>query len=174
VPQLVSLDRLGPWTARTWINAEPGPAAGPADGQIGEVTLDSPAVLGIGVCLPVAMDSEPGASSTDTVDVALASLGAPQLAAWLRDGGTLRPLALERLDRAPGPPGVADLYRPASIRPVRGSNAPAADRTTPDLAMSAWAPGRYVLRVAAGPTAAGLAATPGDALYIAIDVTDRR
>jgi hypothetical protein len=200
--QLVSLDRLGPWTARTWVDAEPVPASGPLDPAIGEVVLASPAVLGVGMCLasPAPDRAPPGGAGGAAATLAT---GTTVDAAWIVADGRASPLEIERLGSPGDAPGVATLYRPA-IAGASGSPAPpaatgrrrppgaagppselvpggpagSADPAGPAGPSRVWAPGRYVLRLAPDAAAdAGLGGpgpTHGAALFITILIPARR
>jgi hypothetical protein len=50
--QVVSLDRLGTWTVRSWVPADIVAASGPLDPRVRRMTLESPEVLAIGACAP--------------------------------------------------------------------------------------------------------------------------
>ncbi len=192
--QLVSLDRLGAWTVRTWIDAVPVIAAGPTDPAIGMVVLESPAVLAIGMCLPVLAGAGLRSPRSGEAGVALSDRGAPVVEAWTAVGGQMRSLPIEALRPDGGAPDLAILYRPsrptidqlalergAASRGDRitrapgtpGEGAPAAGDQSP----LAWPPGRYVLRLepvrSGGPGVGDLGPLDGPALFIAIEVADR-
>ncbi len=122
--QLVSLDRMGSWTVRTWVPAHPVVADGPLDPAVEDVALESPAVLGVGVCLSPGVGDE-------------AAVAAVVVRAWSFNGGRARAMAVQRVVSGPDEPGVAILYRPAA------PSAAAVDGTP------AWPPGRYALWLAA-------------------------
>ncbi len=137
VSRLVTLDRLGKWTVRTWMPAAPAEATGPLDPAIPAIALDSQGVLGIGFCLV-----EGGTSAIDgRVLSADPGRRIGLVRAWVVEGGAARPLALAPIPPASDVPGFALLYRPDD-----------------GLAQaSPWAAGRYVLSV--GPVGPDGAAT---------------
>jgi hypothetical protein len=130
--QVVSLDRLGDWTVRSWVPAAAVRAEGPLDPAIRPITLESPDVLAVGACSPA------------TVDAAGRGLpGGPAfvVSAWRIDLAAKRkatPVDLATR-RAAGSPGAARLYRPGD----------------PDAKASpavSWPAGRFVLEVAPAGT----------------------
>ncbi len=189
--QLVSLDRLGDWTVRTWIDALPVVATGPADPAIGMVVLESPAVLGIGMCLP-AVDGSPS-PGPGGAGAALVDRGVPVVEAWATVNGQMRSIPIEALHADRGAPDLAILYRPSLPTADRPAPQPVAasplDGITPvpagpggslpasrDQPPQAWPPGRYVLRLAPMPSGgpgAGDRSLVGGALFIAIEVPGR-
>lgn len=122
--RLVSLSRLGSWTVRTWMPAEPVVASDPLDPAVQPVALDSGAVLALGFCTGVVSDAGIGAGGT-----AGFAAGTEVVRAWTIVGAAASSLTIEPLGSGLPEPGVAVLYRPA-------------DRSA---ASPAWAPGRYVL-----------------------------
>jgi len=121
--QIVSLDRLADWTARTWLPATPAVASGPLDPSIPELALDSPAVLAVGGCAPGAAGS----------GVALRVVGA-----WRSVARVASPFPFAPLEgvAATADPSIAVLYRPG------------ADAAAPISATRPWPSGRYVLALA--------------------------
>jgi hypothetical protein len=118
--QIASLDRLADWTVRTWTPAGAAAASGPLDPAIPVVRLDSPRVLGLGVCVPDAVAAQ---SRSDGVVTSI----------WRIAGHRATDVAFEPLVAAPARaprPGITLLYRPARDP-------------------SAWAPGRYVVALEA-------------------------
>ncbi len=117
--QIVSLDRLADWTVRTWTPAAAAFATDPLDPAIPTVRLDSPRVLGLGVCAP----DLPGSGPADESRI---------VAIWRLDGRRAVHVTFGPLVADPGRrprPGITALYRPVS-----------------DLA--AWSPGHYVVAIA--------------------------
>ncbi len=192
--QLVSLDRLGAWTVRTWIDAVPVIAAGPTDPAISVVALESPAVLGIGMCLPAVAGAGSRLPGSGVPRSAMADRGTPVVGAWTAVGGQMRSLPIEALRPDAGAPDLAILYRPSrpgidQLALQRGA-ASHGDRITPapetpgggalavgDQSPLAWPPGRYVLRLApvrsGGQGIGDLGPLDGPALFIAIEVPGR-
>jgi hypothetical protein len=160
--QLVSLDRLGTWTVRTWVDAQPAAAFGPDDPTIRTVVLASPAVLGIGVCMRVG----PGTPGKDPAAPA-PGLDASLTAAWSVVRRDVRPLMVEPISASVGAADMAVLYRPV----IDGSGAPGGVSGP-----RAWPPGRYVLRIArAVPSGPGDAAAADGVAgwFIAVEIPDR-
>jgi hypothetical protein len=159
--QLVSLDRLGTWTVRTWVDAQPAAAFGPGDPAIRTIVLASPAVLGIGVCMRVGPGT-PGqdAAAAPGVDAALDAV-------WSVVRREARPIVVEPISLSVGGANVAVLYRPA----IDGSGA-AGGVTGP----RAWPPGRYVLRIARVAPSGGVGPSAADnpaGWFIAVEIPDR-
>jgi hypothetical protein len=124
-PRIVSLDRLGSWTARTWLPATTVAASGRFDPRIVFFPLDSH-VIALGVCLWRA-DAPAGEATVRTTVTA----------AWRLGDRTAVALPIAPLDASPpltSDPSVAVLYRPAV-----GVGRPA----------QPWPPGRYALELAA-------------------------
>lgn len=122
---VVSFDQLAAdWTVRTSTPAIPVLAHGPADPAIGELALESPAVVALGLCGPVARTAATPAPAWATATRIVA--------AWRRTGTGADAVRLEATD---GPPeaGLARLYR------LPGSPS----------ASSAWPPGHFILQLAA-------------------------
>jgi hypothetical protein len=127
VSRLVTLDRLGQWTVRTWMPAAPAEATGPLDPAIPTIALDSQDVLGIGFCLV-----EGGTSAVDgPVLSADPARRVGLVRAWVVQGAAASPLALVPIRPASDMPGFALLYRPDD----------GLARASP------WAAGRYVLSI---------------------------
>lgn len=147
--QLVSLDRLAAWTARTWLPAAPVQVPRPDDPSIPAIALDSPAVLALGACAPGAQGATGSAASG----------GARVIGAWQRHAGVLVrfPVApIEAPDSGVPDPTLAELYRPAAT-PAR----------TP------WPAGRYVIALEPiGPAGPGVVAA--GPWYLALDVPPPR
>jgi hypothetical protein len=122
---VVSLDRLGPWTVRSWVPAQAVLADGPLDPRVRRFTLESPEVLAIGACAPPIVDQ-----AGDTVP------GGPArfVRAWRIDGGRATPVDLG-VRRAEHLPSVATLYRPSDAVATASSAAH-------------WPGGVYVLQLA--------------------------
>jgi hypothetical protein len=116
--EIVSLDRLGGWTVRTWTPAVPVAASGPLDTAIPIVSLDSPSTLSVGVCGP--------ATTTGT------AAGSSMLvtAAWRIAGARAIPLRVATREAAALDGRLARLYRPTE----------AGDG-------GAWPAGRFVLEL---------------------------
>jgi hypothetical protein len=127
--QLVTLDHLGDWTVRGWVPAGATLAGGPLDPEIRPTTLDSPAVIALGVCTPPVTD---GAAP-------LAGGPSQVVAAWRIDTGEAVPVPVVASADQGARSGVAFLYRAA-----------AADGRILD----AWPVGRYVLGVGPSDAAA--------------------
>jgi hypothetical protein len=147
--QIVSLDRLGSWTARTWLPIAPVAAFGPADPSIPRVALDGGGVLAVGACPDVdgGAPSAPGAPapSPDVVAITAWRLPLPASAGSSTGGDTADPAPVPLVavsGVAASRPGVATLYRPAGAR--------------------LWPGGRYVFR---------LAPVSGTAVWVAVEVT---
>lgn len=120
--EIVSIDRLGDWTARAWTPATPLLAPGPLDPSIGEVRLSSSALLAVGACAP----------ATGSDGRAQVPVPAAVIAAWRLDGPDARAIDLELVGRPDPAAGIAPLYRPAG----------------PPGAHRAWPSGRFVLELA--------------------------
>lgn len=115
--QIVSLDRLADWIVRTWTPASAAPATGPLDPAIPTVRLDSPRVLGLGVCAP--------GSALGPNPAGVGAIGAIwRIASNRAVNVTFAPLVAD--PTRPPRPGVTSLYR--SVHDPAG-----------------WAPGRYVI-----------------------------
>ncbi len=139
---IVSLDRMGPWTVRSWVPATPVLAAGPLDPRIRRLTLESPGVLAIGACSPSGGE---GLAAGDGVGAARF------VGAWRIAAGRSTPVGLA----APGQQraGIATLYRPTD------ANA--------DPAPPRWPAGVYVVEIEAAQAAVG---TDGQRWFLALVV----
>ncbi len=124
--QLVSLDRLGTWTVRSWVPADIVAATGPLDPRIRRMTLESPDVLAIGACAPpvVADDGR------------------------LLQGGPARLLRVWRLDRGGPTPVPLDVRRPEQTPSVATLYLPAT-ANLPGAGPDRWPPGSYVVELGA-------------------------
>jgi hypothetical protein len=143
--RVVSLDRLGSWTVRSWVPAQAVLAAGPLDPRIGRLTLESPQVLAIGACAPWV---------TDSAGVTVAGGPARFLRAWRVDAGSATPVDLgtRRTERLPT---VATLYRPSDS---------VATATSP----AHWPGGVYVLEVSSPERTIGA----GEGWFVSLVVRD--
>jgi hypothetical protein len=130
--QLVSLDRLGTWTVRSWVPADIVAASGPLDPRVPRMTLESPEVLAIGACAPpiVASDGRllPGGP-------------ARLLRAWRLDAGAATTVPLD-VRRPVQTPSVATLYQPATA-------------VSAGVGPSHWPGGTYVVELGAMDTDGG-------------------
>ena len=151
--EIVSLDRLANWTARSWTPMLPVQASGPLDATIREIPLSSSALLAVGACAPAA--GPDGRSPT--------SATAAVVAAWRRDGAAARPLALELVGQSRADAGLALLYRPSGST---GSREP-------------WPAGHFVLELAPVDAEGRPVDTPGTLLtepasrwFIGLDVAE--
>ena len=130
---VVSLDRMGSWTVRSWVPAHAVLADGPLDPRVRRLTLESPEVLAIGACAPSTVD---GAGATVP--------GGPVrfVGAWRLDTGqaTRVDLGVHRVERLPS---VATLYRPAipSRRPPPRRTGPPACTSSSSRPRAAGATG---------------------------------
>jgi len=148
---IVSLDRLGPWTVRSWVPVDPVLADGPADPRIRPITLYSTEVLAVGACTP----SVAGAAGQWVP-------GPPArfLRAWSIVTGRATPMPL-RARRAEATPTVATLYRPVT---AAGSRQAAAH----------WPGGTYVIELTPDTPPAVAGKGGGDAWLAARTDTGQR
>jgi len=123
--QLVSIDRLGTWTVRSWDPATPVLSDRPLDPAIEEIRLEAATVLAVGGCAP---SSAPAASDPRGIRASV-------VAVWQRTAGGLAPLDVEPFGPVPTDPGFALLYRPVALvaSPAQGAK---------------WPPGRFVVELA--------------------------
>ena len=125
--RLVSLDRLADRTVRTWTPVTPVRASGPLDVTINELVLDSPAVLGLGVCAPALTAADPSATAAPQAGIAMRLV-----TAWQRVDEGVRTVGVWSVGTPDDDPAIALLYRPTTSTQLSG----------------AWPSGHYVLELA--------------------------
>jgi hypothetical protein len=135
---VVSLDRMGSWTVRSWVPAQAVLADGPLDPRVQRLTLESPEVLAIGACSP---------SSVDGSGATVSGGPARFVRAWRIETGRATPVDL-RVRRAERLPSVATLYRPSDAAATAASPAH-------------WPAGVYVLELALASGVEQVAGGPG-------------
>ena len=125
--RVVTIDRLGAWTSRSWQPAQPVRATGPLDRTIPFVRLDGRGVLGIGACAAAASGSGSGQAAT-------------LVAVWRLDAGPNRASLVNVAPLAPASAGsVASVALARLVRPA------------PSAAGNEWPAGRYVVAISDDP-----------------------